>query len=57
MYKTIAKTIKIDGTVSSGVVRLSDLMIIPDDENLSEYEEYLAWLAEGNTPEPWKPEQ
>jgi len=29
-------------------------MSVPDDA--AEWSQYLAWLAEGNTPEPWQPE-
>lgn len=30
---------------------------IPYDENNRHYQEYLEWLAEGNTPEPFEPEE
>ena len=36
----------------SGVLELANNWWIPKDEGNRHYQEYLEWLAEGNTPEP-----
>ena len=34
------------------IIRLSDMAYIPISNDITEYQEYLKWVAEGNTPEP-----
>jgi hypothetical protein len=48
MYKLIKN---IEGAVCV-VAKLADNVYIPFDPDNTDYQAYLAWLAEGNTPEP-----
>ena len=48
MYKITKNT---DG-VDNGIKRLIDDAYIPFDPANTDYQEYLKWVAEGNTPEP-----
>ena len=49
MYK---ETIGINGRPAESVIRISDGACIPFDIANTDYQEYLVWIAEGNTPEP-----
>lgn len=49
MYK-LHKPLGLDAPNS--VIRLSDVTYIPFDQANTDYQAYLKWLDEGNTPEP-----
>jgi len=50
MYKQIKDNMT--GKVIDNVQRLSDMAIIPANTDNTDYQAYLKWLAEGNTPLP-----
>ena len=49
MYK---QYIGADGTVAKAILRTSDNACIPFDPDNTDYQAYLKWLDEGNTPLP-----
>ena len=50
MYKKLIQTLT--GEEAQVIKRLSDNAFIPFDPANTDYQEYLKWLEEGNTPEP-----
>ncbi|AIR93584.1 hypothetical protein AVU42_gp025 [Prochlorococcus phage P-TIM68] len=34
------------------ILRKEDMLYIPKDNDNKDYQEYLTWLSEGNTPDP-----
>lgn len=51
MYKIREKNLITNETMA-GIIRIADGAIVPNDEANTDYQEYLEWIAAGNTPEP-----
>jgi acylphosphatase len=52
MYKQLKS---FDGVITGGVIKNNidgSLTVIPFDPDNTDYQEYLAWVAEGNEPTP-----
>ena len=49
MYKKLFNSITKEE--ASNIFRISDGASIPKDPDNTDYQEYLSWIAEGNTPE------
>lgn len=45
-------TINADNGVVTSIKRIADSAFIPFDPINTDYQQYLTWLTEGNTPEP-----
>ena len=48
MYKKVKD---FDGKTAKTILRIEDKAFIPFDSDNIDYQKYLAWVAEGNTPE------
>lgn len=57
MYKLVEVHSEIHNTVFNSIRRLSDGACIPLDPANTDYQQYLKWLEEGNTPEPAEEQQ
>jgi len=52
MYKQSLSPFGIGTELDNGVIRVADNAYIPFDPDNTDYQEYLAWIAEGNEPLP-----
>jgi hypothetical protein len=50
MYKQVKNLV--DGALMNCILRVADNAFIPFDSANTDYQAYLKWLAEGNTPLP-----
>ena len=50
MYKQIKN--QITNKLANGILRTADNAFIPFDPDNTDYQAYLAWVEEGNTPQP-----
>ena len=50
-YKLYNVPTEYKGMVMESIIRKEDGAMIPKDEANTDYQEYLAWVAEGNTAE------
>jgi hypothetical protein len=51
MYKLLPNSL-LTGEPAQTIKRIADSSYIPMDEANTDYQAYLKWVAEGNTPEP-----